>query len=208
MFKSALIAGFLFVVLSPSIVLAGNRSDRQHNGFNSEYNHASYWGENCKKFEDIKTNTWNATSDDVVKVIIKGGTKVEVYRDGSFTDLTAAINQRSGKPYGISHVIECYGDEKPAEDCDDEKEHTKPDVEQPTKPDTENEKPTQEPEEKPEAPSVLGDTEEKTPTAPAELPKTGIGTFPVALVGLVLGGFTLSLVRAVREEEDEFAHAL
>lgn len=75
---------------------------------NPKTNHASYWGEFCSKTEmsgDIKYYTPTETA--ISKVIVKGGTGYTVYKDGSYTNLTAPLNQKNNKNYGISHVIVC-----------------------------------------------------------------------------------------------------
>lgn len=94
------------------VLAASNAMAYTSEKFTPEANQAAYWGTNCVKYEDVKSDTYTAPAD-ATKVIIKGGTLNAVYTSGSFTNLTAATNPNNGKPYGISHVIVCV-DSTPA----------------------------------------------------------------------------------------------
>ena len=83
---------------------------------NSNKNHPAYWettGIQCQKFDNHRGQTFTATQDDVVKVVVKGGPDRTVYTAAPFSDLTAPVNpnNKHGKTYGISHVIVCNGEE-------------------------------------------------------------------------------------------------
>lgn len=93
----------ILALLSFAPVMAGAAGS-----YDSNLNHPSHWGDSCYKINFANTpSTYTVTDSSAVKVIVKGGTTNKVYEDGPFTDLTAQINPRSGKPYGISHVIIC-----------------------------------------------------------------------------------------------------
>lgn len=146
-------------------------------GYDSKLNQPSYWGDNCVKTE-VKgdTMTYSVRDEGVVKVVVKGGTENAVYTSGNYTDLTAPVNPRSGKPYGISHVIVCYGTQTTSE---------KPAPEKPSHP----EKPTtpvvggdqngvietedQESSTTKTTPQVLGTSQVKGGVTPEALPETG-----------------------------------
>ena len=83
------------------------------NQYDSSLNHASTWGTSCVKKDmtgEVMTYTPSISSDKIEKVIVKGGTENAVYTTAPFTNLTAPINPKNGKPYAISHVIVCTKD--------------------------------------------------------------------------------------------------
>jgi hypothetical protein len=98
MIKSLLLAVAITATL-PTAVSATEFSDK---------NHPEYWGASCRKIENVPDLRSYDASEGATLVIVKGGTEHKVYEVGPFVDLTAAINERSGKPYDISHVIECF----------------------------------------------------------------------------------------------------
>lgn len=103
MLKQSIRAFALALVLTGMV--AGSASAKS--GYNSDLNQPSYWGNACVKTDmngEVMTFTAPAGA---TKVIVKGGTENAVYTAGPFADLTAPINERSGKPYAISHVIVC-----------------------------------------------------------------------------------------------------
>lgn len=171
-------------ILSAATVATMSLTNVSAAGVDSTLNHPSYWGDNCVKTEmkgDVKTYT--ATGDDIVKVIVKGGTENAVYTDGNFTDLTAPVNPKSGKPFDISHVIVCYGTE------------TTPDDEEPATPgvggdndgviDTDD----QDTANTTTAPQVLGTTTGRGGQTPDVLPETGSNSTLFTLIaGLVVSG--------------------
>lgn len=170
------------VMLGTSNALAGIE--------NPETNKASYWGDNCSKTEisgDVKEYT--VTDSGITKVIVKGGTGYIVYEDGNFTNLTAPLNQKNGKTYGISHIIECEGGKGGPVDPTNTSEPTDPVPTTPTNPvdpegETENPSPTT----PKETTTVTTDAGKGGPTKlPAELPKTGASTDLAAYFTLATG---------------------
>ncbi len=105
MFKSIIIAA-----IATATVVSTMGAFASATGTNSSQNHENYWGENCTKYEvSGEQQVWHTMRSEVMKVIVKGGTGRVVYEDGNFDSLKAPVNDKNGKNYGISHVIECYG---------------------------------------------------------------------------------------------------
>lgn len=101
---------FSFGIIAASVFSLLTGVSASATGYNSELNKPSYWGTNCVKTEmNGNVTTYTATGNNIIKVVVKGGTENAVYTSGNYTNLTAPTNPRSGKPYGISHVIVCYG---------------------------------------------------------------------------------------------------
>jgi LPXTG-motif cell wall-anchored protein len=151
-------------------------------GYDSVLNQPSYWGANCFK-TDMNGNvmTYTATGNNIVKVVVKGGTENAVYTNGSYTDLTAPINPRSGKPYGISHVIVCYGQSTPAV--------------QGTQTTTPPKQAVSSTSITVSTPQVLGTTAGKGAVTPAEIPATGAkgNNYAFVLAGVALSTLTYAL---------------
>lgn len=149
------------------------------------------------------------TDGDVAAVIMKGGPNAHVYaypgtEDTTDSKLRPPLNPNSGKDYGISHVTFCLGEgtadvtptdpEKPVEqvvpDTPVVPETPAPAVVEATVVEAAAVEPA------PEAPAqVLGVTLEAAPAA-AELPRTGVETSVLALIGVVLlaaGGVLVAL---------------
>ncbi len=175
MLKNLLIAGILLAAFVPTTVGATN------NGYDSNKNQPSYWGENCDKTEfNGHNDAFTPGRENVIKVIVKGGGTNKVYDNPPFKDLTANINEKTGKPYAISHVIECLEVEVPAET-----------------PET-SETPEQEP--VAEQPEIK--KEVKPAVTPSALPKTGASPALSFIVGAIVSG-TAWLLLKKREERLE-----
>jgi LPXTG-motif cell wall-anchored protein len=146
------------------------------------------------------------TDADVAAVIMKGGPNAHVYAypgidDTSDTGLRPPANPNNQADYGISHVTFCVGEgeadvtpgepEKPADPVTPETPQT-PVVPAPAAPDVQAAALEAAPE---PAAQVLGVTLEAAPAA-AELPRTGVETSLLALIGVVLlaaGGTLVAL---------------
>ena len=152
------------------------------------------------------------TDGDVAAVIMKGGPNAHVYaypgtEDTHDSALRPPANPNSGADYGISHVTFCLGEGTPDVTPTDPEKPADPEV--PVTPETPVVPETPAPavveaaaveaaavEPAPEAPAqVLGVTLEAAPAA-AELPRTGVETSLLALIGVVLlaaGGVLVAL---------------
>lgn len=153
MSKSILIKATIASALP--IAIAGNAFAFTTEQFTPEANKASYWGTSCVKYDSVKSETYTAPAG-ATKVIIKGGTMNAIYVSGPFTNLTAATNPSSGKPYGISHVIVCMDKTTATPETPNT-----PEVDTPETPDKE----TPVTPEKPVTPVVDGDKEDKNQSA-------------------------------------------
>lgn len=200
MIKKLIFASIMLSLAVPATPVSATR------GNDSEKNHANYWGNNCVKFDNLNQTTWSATRGDVIKVIVKGGPDRTVYTTGPFTNLTAPVNpnNKHGKNYGISHVIECFESEEfcDHEDCGEVEvcefnqnlaahdENCKPPVEC-----VENCGQGGETPQPPTTPEVLGAEDVKI------LPKTGINSFISVAIGSMLIG-TVSYLAAINRQFD------
>lgn len=211
MFREILFIATMMVVLMPVMAEATSFSDK---------NHPEYWGENCGKTEINGEQIYYTThDDDITKVIIKGGRTHKVYDNGPFVHLTAEMNERSGKPYGISHVIECtdsdthepemckYNHQLPANhpDCKREKPDRDDCKDKPEQPDQPEEPETPvtptEPEQPTQPPAVGGSNEVLgSVDQPRELANTGASAGLTMATGLALSG--AAVATAVRRKDD------
>lgn len=134
-------------------------------------NQPSYWG-NCYKLEiNEDVQKYTVTDPDATKVIVKGGPDRMVYEVGPFVDLTAPLNPKNNKHYGISHIIICTDDSGNQDSDDDghvDGDTDKDDDETDTKTDKNDEK------------QILADTDRQKPET---LPATGSPVLANALLG-------------------------
>lgn len=133
------------------------------------------------------------------KVIVKGGTENAIYTTGSFANLTAPINDRSGKPYAISHVIVCS--DVVVTPATPVKPGTPVHASTPSKPNEPGKGGTVAHAAATPAQVTLASADVTAPTAvsvPAELPETGMPGITTVLSLLGLGSVTYVLGRILR----------